>query len=116
MTTTNSASGEASAPVEPTAASPDAPFFPAPVLPELADPASARELIAGTLQALAEVVDVPGDAAGRPTPCEQYTVRELRDHVLGWLQFFAAAFADPDATAARPDPESYHVADSGARE
>jgi uncharacterized protein (TIGR03086 family) len=89
-------------------------FFPAPVLPALADPAVARELVADTLQALAVVVDVPGDALDRPTPCVRYTVSDLRDHVLAWLQFFAAAFADPDGAAPRPDPERYRVADDDA--
>lgn len=115
MTTTNSAAGGTAATTSTeSVAAPDAPFFPAPVLPELSDPVTARHLLGDVLQALAGVVDVPEESLGRPTPCTRYTVGELRDHVLGWLQFFAAAFADPDATAERPDPEPYRVADDTA--
>jgi uncharacterized protein (TIGR03086 family) len=90
------------------------PYFPAPVLAELADPVVARDLIAAVLHDLALVVDVPDRALAGPTPCERYTVEQLRDHVLGWLQFFAAAFADPASAAARPDPEPYRVAEDAA--
>lgn len=41
-------------------------------------------------------------------------MRALRDHVLAWLQFFAAAFADPDGETTRPDPQAYR-ADDDAR-
>ena len=39
---------------------------------------------------------VPDDALGRPTPCEQYTVGDLLDHVNGFaLAFTAAAVKEP---------------------
>jgi len=61
---------------------------------------------------LAEVVTrVTPETLGGPTPCRQYDVATLRDHVLGWLQFFAAAFADPARKAQRPDPDGYRAAD-----
>jgi uncharacterized protein (TIGR03086 family) len=88
----------------------DAPFFPAPVLAPLADPGTARELLAATLRDLAGVVDAPGRRPDAATPCTRYTLDELRDHVLGWLQFFTAAFADPAAAADRPDPERFRAA------
>jgi uncharacterized protein (TIGR03086 family) len=62
------------------------------------------------LAALADVVDVPDADLARPTPCTRYTVGELRDDVLGWLQLFAAAFDDPDRRAPRPDADGYRAA------
>ncbi|MEO5679282.1 MAG: TIGR03086 family metal-binding protein [Acidimicrobiales bacterium] len=42
------------------------------------------------------VAAVPEDALGRPTPCEEYTVGDLLDHVGGALATFRAAAAkDP---------------------
>ncbi len=34
-----------------------------------------------------------------PTPCTQYDVKQLRDHIVGWLTNFAAGFADPGGQA-----------------
>ena len=56
---------------------------------------------------LAAVVDVGDDQLDRPTPCAGFTVAELRAHVLGWLEFFAAALSDPAASVPRPDPEAF---------
>ncbi len=68
-------------------------------------------LFADVLTRLAAVVDVDTDQLHSPTPCEGFTVGELRTHVLGWLQFFAAALADPTARTPRPDPDSFTLAD-----
>lgn len=87
------------------------PYFPAPSLPACSDPASAAALVGPVLEALADVVDVPTGRLAAATPCASYTVGELRDHVLGWLQFFAAALADPDRLSERPDPDPYRAAD-----
>lgn len=84
------------------------PYFPAVAPPVFSDAAPTRALILPVLDALAEVVEVPQDALDDPTPCASYTVRQLRDHVLGWLQFFAAALADQDR-ATRLDPDAYRT-------
>jgi uncharacterized protein (TIGR03086 family) len=104
MTTTSASAGSGSADRPD-----DAPFFPAPRLPQLSDAATAAVLVGPVIRSLAEIVDVAGPDLARPTPCTRYTVGELRDHVLGWLQFFAAAFADPAATTVRPDPQAYRA-------
>lgn len=46
---------------------------------------------------MARIVEgVPGDALGRPTPCERYAVGDLLDHVGGFaLAFRAAAVKQP---------------------
>lgn len=52
------------------------------------------------LDALAVVLD--GIGAGQlddPTPCSEFTVRDLRDHVVEWSTAFATGFADPDGKA-----------------
>jgi len=85
------------------------PYFPAVAPSACADPATARGLIGPVLAALAEVVEVPESAREAPTPCRSYTVGALRDHVLGWLQFFAAALTDPDRATTRLDPDAYRA-------
>lgn len=42
-----------------------------------------------------------------PTPCPDFTVDDLRNHVLGWLTFFAAAVNDPKGETERPDPAKF---------
>ncbi len=88
------------------------PYFPATAPAELADADTAVALLDPVLRQLADVVGrVTPDVLGDPTPCTRYDVAALRDHVLGWLQFFAAAFADPARTGPRPDPDAYRAAD-----
>jgi uncharacterized protein (TIGR03086 family) len=87
------------------------PYFPAPSLPVMCDPAQARSLLEPVLTDLAGLVDVPDDALDRATPCAEYPIGALRDHVLGWLQFFAAAAGDPRRATTRPDPAAYRAAD-----
>ena len=51
-----------------------------------------------------------GIAAGQlhdPTPCTGYDVAQLRDHVTGWLETFAAGFADPGGQAPRASLDGY---------
>ncbi len=88
----------------------DIPYFPAPSLPVMRDPVQVRSLLEPVLTDLADLVDVRDDALGRPTPCADYTIGDLRDHVLGWLQFFAAAAGDPGRATTRPDPAAYRAA------
>jgi uncharacterized protein (TIGR03086 family) len=54
-----------------------------------------RELLSAVLADLAEVVGGISPAQlHHPTPCTDYDVAQLRDHVLHWLTTFADAFAD----------------------
>jgi uncharacterized protein (TIGR03086 family) len=88
------------------------PYFPATAPAEFANPDTAVSYIEPVLDQLAGVVTRPTPATlGDPTPCRQYDVDTLRNHVLGWLQFFAAAFADPARKAQRPDPDGYRAED-----
>jgi Mycothiol maleylpyruvate isomerase N-terminal domain len=42
-----------------------------------------------------------------PTPCTEWDVEQLRDHVMGWLATFAAGFADPGGQAPRSSLDGY---------
>ena len=49
------------------------------------------ELLAGVLERTGEVIAAVSPAdLGRATPCAEYDVAALRDHVIGWLEVFAA--------------------------
>jgi uncharacterized protein (TIGR03086 family) len=68
---------------------------------------------------LAELADVAGgitpDQLAQPTPCPDYPVGILRDHVLSWLDAFATGYADPQGKAPIHELEGYHApADAGA--
>ena len=69
------------------------------------------------LDELAGVVGAisPGQQDG-PTPCTEYTVRQLRDHVLGWLTTFADGFADPGGQAPQAGISGYRAAADPAAE
>lgn len=90
----------------------DLPLFPVPAPALFSDPDQVLALLRPVLADLAEVV--AGSTAADPTattPCADFDVAALRDHVLGWLQQFAAALADPDRRTTRPDPVAYRSAD-----
>lgn len=90
------------------------PIFPTSAPAVFCDPDTATRLFTDVLDRLAAVVDVGDDDSAElehPTPCAGLNVGELRSHVLGWLQFFAAALSDPAATSPRPDPETFALAD-----
>jgi len=54
-----------------------------------------RELLSAVLADLAGVVGgISHSQLHDPTPCTDYDVAQLRDHVLGWLTTFADGFAD----------------------
>lgn len=90
----------------------DLPLFPVPAPAELTDPDRVITLLDPVLAGLAEVVaGSTGTDPAAPTPCADYDVAALRDHVLGWLQHFAAALADPDRRTVRADPTGYRFAD-----
>jgi uncharacterized protein (TIGR03086 family) len=87
------------------------PYFPARAPAEFANPDTDVSYLEPVLGQLADVVRRATPATlGDPTPCTRYDVAALRDHVLGWLQFFAAAFADPTRSGPRPDPDAYRAA------
>ena len=95
-------------------ASNELPIFPASAPAVFCDPDATPGLFADVLERLAAVVDIDDDQLDLPTPCAEYTVRDLRHHVLGWLGFFAGALADPPAATARPDPEAFVLAEDTA--
>ncbi|HEY2207435.1 MAG TPA: TIGR03086 family metal-binding protein [Pseudonocardia sp.] len=71
---------------------------------------STRDHLGAVLQDLAELVDGIDDGRlADPTPCTEYDVAALREHVLGWLTTFAAGFADPDGRAPRADLSGYRA-------
>ncbi len=54
-------------------------------------------LLHEVLDQLAGVVEhIRDDQLHDPTPCTEYDVEKLRDHVLSWLTTFAAGAVDPD--------------------
>ncbi len=64
---------------------------------------------------LAGVVDGVDDARrDAPTPCTQYDVAALLDHVVGWLETFSAGYADPEGRAPRADLTGYRAPDDAA--
>jgi uncharacterized protein (TIGR03086 family) len=68
-----------------------------------------------TIALLADVLDDLAAVTGRiapgqlhdPTPCTAFSVAQLRDHVVGWLETFAAAAAHPDGRAPRASLDGY---------
>ena len=92
------------------------PFFPAPAPPELADADAVRDRLLPVLDALADVVQaVTPDDLARPTPCADYDVAALQQHVLGWLDLFGRCFTDGGRRADRPDPAAFEVPADAAR-
>lgn len=72
-----------------------------------------QEHLAPVLADLAALLEGIGDAdAAAPTPCSEYTVAQLREHVVQWAAAFAAGFADPGGQC--PDPTATSVEGTGA--
>ncbi len=78
------------------------------------DPDATRDLFTDVLERLAAIADVADNQLGLPTPCTGFTVGELRNHALGWLEFFAAALSDPRAENVRPDPGAFALEEGTA--
>jgi uncharacterized protein (TIGR03086 family) len=75
------------------------------------------DLLAAVLADLAPVVGaITADQLDGPTPCSEYDVRQLRDHVLGWLTVFAAGYADPDGQAPQASLDGYTAPADAAAE
>ncbi len=89
----------------------DLPVFPTDAPAAFRDPGAVDAMFHPVLSRLAKLVDVPPDRLDAPTPCEAYTVDQLRRHVLAWLQFFAAALTDPSGAAPRLDPDAWQLDD-----
>ncbi len=89
------------------------PIFPATAPAVFSDGAATKALFDPVLDQLAGVVGFDAGAASLPTPCASYDTTQLRDHVLGWLQFFAAALNDPEGMANRIDPTTWTLANDG---
>jgi uncharacterized protein (TIGR03086 family) len=66
----------------------------------------AGRLIEPVLENLAAVMEnVQPQQFSGPTPCADFDVAALRNHIVGWATFFAAAFNDPEGSTERPDPK-----------
>lgn len=85
------------------------PVFPTAAPEVFSDPRRTKTLFEPVLSQLARLVEVPEDQLAHPTPCESYAVRDVRRHVLAWLQFFAAALNDPAGAAKRLDPDTWDL-------
>ena len=90
------------------------PLFPTSAPAVFCDPDASGPLFAEVLERLAAVIDLDDTQVVLPTPCEHYNAGELRQHVLGWLDFFATALSDPPADSPRPDPEAFVLEDEQA--
>ena len=72
--------------------------------------ARTAHLLAGVLDELATVVaNIKPEQLHDPTPCTDYDVEQLRDHVVGWLSTFADGFADPNGQAPRATLDDYRA-------
>jgi uncharacterized protein (TIGR03086 family) len=72
------------------------------------------ELLTGVLDGTARVIEGVGDDQWeRPTPCPEYDVGGLVDHILGWAEVFVAAAT---GTRFEGDPSAHHRGDDPAGE
>ncbi|HEY2193401.1 MAG TPA: TIGR03086 family metal-binding protein [Actinomycetospora sp.] len=77
--------------------------------------ADTRAHLHTVLTDLAGVVDRLDDAArDRPTPCTDFDVATLLEHVVGWLDTFSTGYADPEGRAPRTDLSGYRAPDDAA--
>jgi uncharacterized protein (TIGR03086 family) len=68
------------------------------------------DLLSAVLADLAPVVGaITPEQLTNPTPCTELDVAQLRDHVTGWLDTFAAGFADPGGQAPRAGLDDYQA-------
>ena len=65
------------------------------------------ELLTGVMAGTGEIIEGIGDDQwSRPTPCPDHDVGALVDHVLGWVQVFAAA---ANGTPYEGDPAAHRA-------
>ena len=63
------------------------------------------DLLEAVLDATRRVVEgLEPDDLDRPTPCEEFTVRRLLEHVVGWQQVMGACAADLEPSLANGSP------------
>jgi uncharacterized protein (TIGR03086 family) len=75
------------------------------------------DLLVGVLSDLAPVVGgIADEQLDDPTPCTEYDVAQLRDHVVGWLVTFADGFADPGGQAPLAALDGYRAPADAAGE
>lgn len=69
-------------------------------------------MLAGVMGKTADLVaGVDRDDLGRPTPCPDWDVRALVEHMVGWVQVFEAAAAGATYDG---DPAAYRLTDDAA--
>lgn len=77
------------------------------------DPRATAAQTRTVLDALADVLDgIREDQNEDPTPCSEFTVSDLRSHVVSWATAFGGGFTDPGGQA--PDPSQMTVEGTGA--
>lgn len=82
-----------------------------------AAPQQTNEQLQALLSDLSRVAGAISDSQlPDPTPCRDYDVEQLRDHMLGWLNNFAAGFADPNGQAPAASVDDYSAPDDAAAE
>jgi uncharacterized protein (TIGR03086 family) len=75
------------------------------------------DLLVAVLAELEPVIGgITSDQLHDPTPCTDYDVEQLRQHVMSWLVTFAAGFADPDGKAPSDGIDAYRVSADPAAE
>jgi uncharacterized protein (TIGR03086 family) len=98
-------------PADPATGGDELPIFPTTAPPVFSDAEATVALFEPLFERLADVVEIPDEQLTRPTPCRGFNVEQLRNHVLGWLSFFAAALSDPSGAQTRPDADSWTISD-----
>lgn len=83
----------------------ETPHFPTTAPDVFGDPAWVTTVTDRLFVDLARLVDVDASRLEGPTPCADFTVAGLRDHVVGWAQRFADSLSDEEGV----DPDSYHA-------
>jgi uncharacterized protein (TIGR03086 family) len=70
------------------------------------------ELLSGVLTKTGDLIDgVRPDQRSLPTPCTEYDVEALLDHIVGWVQVFEAG---SEGRTYEGDPTAFHVGDDPA--
>ena len=77
------------------------------------DALQTADLLHPVLLDLATVVDAITPAElDAPTPCTEFDVRTLRNHVVAWVMTFADGYSDPDGQAPVERTRNYEATDA----